>query len=97
MESSLFFEKSKKVISEILPGGPRCLPSSYGCLGLGLSWQRLMGSGFSTLENSSVPCTVVEQGQCDCGDHSQGKGGRMKDTQQFLTCNKFLNPTGQTL
>lgn len=45
---------------------------------------------------ASTLYAVLEQGPCNCSNHSQWKGG-MKDTQQFLTCNKFLSPTWQTL
>lgn len=46
-----FFEKPKKVISEILPGGPNVYPAARVASCWVRPWQRLMGFGFSTLES----------------------------------------------
>lgn len=61
---------------------------------LGRDWWVLVSAPWRA---ASVLYTVIEQGQWSCSNHSQWKGGRMKDTQQFPICNEFLNPTEQTL
>lgn len=60
---------------------------------LGRDWWALTSAPWRA---DSMLYTVIEQELCNCSNHSQWKGGRIKDTQQFLKCNTFINPTGQT-